>query len=225
MVTLSRDGKDAGRSQIEAGLALPVPRFMQNDQLRLKDYINAQRGAISAERGAYAGQYQEPAKYRRQGDAAPMTGKIPMSAPQYSEFVQLMRNPKTTPEQLDAFAAKNGRKLGNAPELLSYMRRNPRAIVNNVWQQEDVQGSPVVRDGQNVVVRHLGALNEGIADTLGFPVGLVSTGLAGLDYVADKVYDDGIRLSSDKPFLGSDSIRDGMHALNIGQVDDSFAPR
>ena len=225
VVTLNRDGKDAGRSQIEAGLALPVPSFMQNDQPRQKDYINAQRGAIGAERGAYAGQYQQPSDFRKQGAAAPMGGRIPMTAPQYSEFTGLMRNSKTTPAQLDAFAAKHGRSLGNAPELLSFMRRNPRAIVNNVWQQEDVQGAPVVKDGQNVVVRHLGALNEGIADTLGFPVDLVNTGLAGLDYAADKVYNDGIRLSSEKPLLGSESIRDGMHALNIGQVDESFAPR
>ena len=225
VVTLSRDGKDAGRSQIEAGLALPVPSFMQNDQPRLKDYINAQRGAIGAERGAYAGQYQQPADFRKQGNAAPISGKIPMTAPQYAEFAELMRNPKTTPAQLDTFAAKHGRSLGNAPELLSFMRRNPRAIVNNVWQQEDAQGSPVVKDGQNVVVRHLGALNEGIADMLGFPVDLVNTGLAGLDYAADKVYNDGINLSSDRPLLGSESIRDGMHAVNIGQVDESFAPR
>lgn len=225
VVTLNRGGVDAGRSQIEQGLALPVPGFMQNDQPRLKDYIDAQRGAIGAERGAYAGQYQVPADYRKQGDAAPMSGKVPMTAPQYSEFVGLMRNPKTSPEQLDAFAAKHGRSLGNAPELLSFMRRNPRAIVNNVWQQEDAVGAPVVKDGQNVVVRHLGALNEGIADTLGAPVDLVNAGLGGLDYLADKVYDDGVRLSSEKPFLGSDSIRDGFHAVGIGQIDESFAPR
>ena len=225
VVALERGGIDAGRTQIESGLAVPVPRFMQSDQPRLKDYVSAQRDAIGAERGAYAGQYQDPASYRKQGDAAPMTGKVPMTAPQYSEYVQLMRNPKTTPEQLDAFATKNGRKLGNAPELLSFMRRNPRAIVNNIWQQEDVQGSPVVKDGQNVVVRHLGALNEGIADTLGLPVDLVNTGLSGLDYAADKVYNDGIRLSGDKPLLGSESIRSGFRALGIGQLDESFAPR
>lgn len=225
VVTMERNGVDAGKSQIESGLAIPVPGFMQNDQPRLNEYVSAQREAIGAERGAYAGQYQEPAAYRKQGNDAPMTGKIPMTADQYSEFNRLMRNPKTRPEQLDAFAAKHGRSLGNAPELLSFMRRNPRAIVNNVWQQEDVQGAPVVKDGQNVAVRHLGALNEGIADTLGAPVDLVNAGLAGLDYVADKVYDDGVSLASDKPFLGSETFRSGMHALGIGQVDESFAPR
>lgn len=225
VVTMERNGLDAGKSQIESGMAIPVPGFMQNDQPRLNEYVSAQREAIGAERGAYAGQYQEPAAYRKQGNDAPVTGKIPMTAPQYSEFNRLMRNPKTTPEQLDAFAAKHGRSLGNAPELLSFMRRNPRAIVNNVWQQEDVQGSPVVKDGQNVVIRHLGALNEGIADTLGAPVDLVNTGLAGLDYVADKVYHDGVSLSSDKPILGSESIREGFHAVGIGQTDESFAPR
>jgi hypothetical protein len=79
---------------------------------------------------------------------------------------------------------------------------------------------------QNFGVRQLGALNEGIADTLGFPVDLVNTGLAGLDAGADALLgEDGIRLSSDKPFLGSESIRSGMNALGIGQVDESYAPR
>lgn len=79
---------------------------------------------------------------------------------------------------------------------------------------------------QNVAVRQLGALNEGIADTLGFPVDLVNAGLAGLDWGADKLIgDDGIRLSSDKPFLGSDSIRSGMRSLGMGQVDESYAPQ
>ena len=79
---------------------------------------------------------------------------------------------------------------------------------------------------QNVAVRQLGALNEGIADTLGFPVDLVNAGLGALDFGADKLIgDDGIRLSSDKPFLGSDSIRSGMRSLGIGQVDESYAPQ
>lgn len=88
-------------------------------------------------------------------------------------------------------------------------------------KQEEPKG-PV----QNVAVRQLGALNEGIADTLGFPVDLVNAGLAGLDWGADKLLgDDGIRLSSDKPFLGSDSIRSGMRSLGMGQVDESYAPQ
>lgn len=214
VVTLGNDGRDAGRSQIEAGMAVPVPHFMQNDPERLKDYVGAQRSAIGAERGAYAGQYQDPAAYRKQGDAAPKSGKIKMTPEQYTQFGRLMRNPKTTPEQLDAFAARHGRALGNAPELLSFMRRNPRAIVNDYWQQEDVQGEPVVKDGQNVAVRHLGALNEGIADTLGAPVDLVNMGLTAVGVP-----------TSEKPFLGSEFIREGMHSVGIGQTDESYAPR
>lgn len=225
VVTLNRGGVDAGRSQIEQGLALPVPYFMQNDPARLRDYIDAQRSAIGAERGAYAGQYQSPADFRKQGDAAPKVGKTKMTPEQIATYGQLIRNPKTTPQKLEAWAASQGKPLGNSGQILSFMRRNPNAKIYPYWHQQDVEQKPVVKDGQNVVVRHLGALNEGVADVLGAPVDLVNAGLSGLDYAADKIYDDGIRLSSDKPFLGSESIRDGFHALGIGQTDDSFAPR
>jgi hypothetical protein len=98
---------------------------------------------------------------------------------------------------------------------------------------EKAKAAPAVEESayptgpaQNFGVRQLGALNEGIADTLGFPVDLMNTGLAGLDAGADALFgEDGIRLSSDKPFLGSDSIRSGMHSLGMGQVDETYAPR
>ncbi|WP_417592550.1 thermonuclease family protein [Parasphingorhabdus sp.] len=214
VASFNNGGADVGRSQIASGLALPALDYLGQDPARGQDYVAAQREAIGAESGAYAGQYQEPAAYRKQGKAAPMVGKIPMEPDVYQEYSGLLRNSSTTPEQLQQWAATKGKTIANAPELLSFMRRNPRATVSQYWQQEDVQGAPVVKDGQNIATRHMGALNEGIVDTLGAPVDLVNMGL---DAVGLPV--------SDKPLLGSEMIRDGFHSMGFGQIDESTAPR
>tara|TARA_R110002124_G_scaffold287185_2_gene471073 strand:+ start:1261 stop:5709 length:4449 start_codon:yes stop_codon:yes gene_type:complete len=214
VATFNSGGNDLGRMQIENGLALPALDYLGQDPQRGQDYVAAQREAIGAESGAYAGQFQEPAAFRKQGEAAPVVGKVPMEPQEYQEYSSLLRDSGTTPEKLEQWAVTKGRKIANAPELLSFMRRNPKAIVGQYWQQEDVQGAPVVKDGQNIATRHMGALNEGIVDTLGAPVDLVNMGLGAV----------GVPVS-DKPVLGSDMIRDGFHALGFGQIDESTAPR
>ena len=214
VATFNSGGVDAGRSQIAGGLALPALDYLGQDPQRGQDYVAAQREAIGAEAGAYAGQFQEPAAFRKQGDAAPIVGKVPMEPQDYQEYSSLLRDSRTTPEQLQQWAVTKGRNIANAPELLSFMRRNPKAIVGQYWQQEDVQGVPVVKDGQNIATRHMGALNEGIVDTLGAPVDLMNMGLGAV----------GVPVS-DKPLLGSSMIRDGFHALGFGQIDESTAPR
>tara|TARA_R110002124_G_scaffold287106_2_gene470478 strand:+ start:1375 stop:5913 length:4539 start_codon:yes stop_codon:yes gene_type:complete len=214
VASFANGGSDLGRSQIAGGLALPALDYLGQDPERGQDYVAAQREAIGAEAGAYAGQFQEPAAFRKQGDAAPVVGKIPMQPDEYSEYATLLRDSRTTPEQLQQWAVTKGRNIANAPELLSFMRRNPKAIVSQYWQQEDVQGAPVVKDGQNIATRHMGALNEGIVDTLGAPVDLMNMGLGAV----------GVPVS-DKPLLGSSMIRDGFHALGFGQIDESTAPR
>lgn len=214
VASLVTGGADVARQSIEAGMSLPTPRYLADDPKRLSDYVEAQRDAIAAERGAYAGQYQIPEQYRRMGEDAPWQGKAAMAPDEYREFSALLRNPKTTPRQLEAWAAGRGRRLTNAGNLLAFMRDNPGATISGDWQQADVTGEPVLRDGPGFATRQLGALNEGIADVLGFPVDAIN---AGLGFVGVPV--------SDTPFLGSESIRQGMRSLGMGQVDDSYAPR
>lgn len=211
---LSTGGADVARESIGAGLSIPTPQYLARDPARLNDYVQTQRDAIAAERGAYAGQYQLPARYRQMGADAPWQGKTSMGPDEYREYAALLRDPKTTPQQLEQWAASRGRRIANAENLLAFMRDNPSAAITSEWQQADVTGEPVLRDGPGFVTRQLGALNEGIPDFLGFPVDAVN---AGLGFVGVPV--------SDKPILGSEWIREGMRGLGIGQVDDSYAPR
>lgn len=70
-------------------------------------------------------------------------------------------------------------------------------------------------DGPWLSTRIMASLNEGmIADTLGLPVDLMNTGLKAI----------GLPMG-DKPFLGSESIRSGMHAIGVGKLDKSYDPR
>jgi endonuclease YncB( thermonuclease family) len=214
VVSLDAGGADAGRSLIEQGAAIPVPSFLATDPARRDEYLAAQRQAIAAERGAYAGQYQAPSDYRKAGASAPMRGKIPMSADQTATYTKLLRDPKTTPADLEAWATSQGQAMSNAGNILQFIRRNPNAQIASYFQQQDATQAPVLPDGPNVVTRTLSAMNEGLADTLGAPVDLVNSGLGlvGLP-------------TSDKPFLGSESIRSGLHAIGIGQTGEGFAPR
>lgn len=214
VVTLDKDGSDAGRRMVIGGMALPTPEYLATDPARKADYIGAQREAIAAERGAYAGTYQIPSEYRHQGSSAPVRGKIAMTPEQAGEYDALIRNPKTTPAQLEAWAKTQGQAITNAGNILSFVRRNPNAKASAYWQQQDVTNTPVLPDRHNIVDRTMGAFNEGLADFAGFPVDAVNTALSftGLPM-------------SDRPVMGSEWLRDYMHKLGIGQMDEGYAPR
>ena len=120
VVTLLDDGEDVARGSIEAGLSLPVPKYLAGDPKRLDTYVSAQRDAIAAERGAYAGTYQHPDAYRHQGAAAPVRGKIPMTPQQRAEYAALVRNPKTTEAQLGDWIRAQGHAATNVGNILSF---------------------------------------------------------------------------------------------------------
>lgn len=69
--------------------------------------------------------------------------------------------------------------------------------------------------GPGISTRIMAALNEGlIADTLGLPVDLANAGMRAIGLPV-----------SDKPFLGSESIRSGMHRIGVGKLDKGYDPR
>lgn len=218
VVTLNGAGGDAGRGLISSGWAVPELTYLAADPARRDDYLHAQRDAIADERGAYAGTYQLPRDYRRQGDAAPWRGKVAMSPVQQQEYERLVRDPATTPEALSAWLASQGHAGENAHNILSFMRNNPSASPMGYFQQQDAAGQPVMTNGPGIFTRSISALNEGIADTLGAPVDLVQMGLRPIEGWL------GIT-PPEKPFLGSDWIRDRFHDVGIGQLDESYAPR
>ncbi len=214
-IVMARNGStDLGLGLINDGLALPTPQYLAGDP-RLPQYLDAQRGAIADERGAYAGTYQNPSDYRHMGpDAAPVHGKIMMTPEQTSQYGGLVRDPATKAADLEAWATAQGHHIGNADNILSFMRRNPHAQLSSYFQRSDVTDQPVLPNGPALPTRVLGAVNEGIADTLGFPVDLVNGGIRAVGLPA-----------SDNPIMGSEWLRSGMHDLGIGQASEGYAPR
>src|SRR3546814_2706821 len=63
--TLFRSGRDLGETLIRAGLAIPQPQFLKTDPARAKQYTEAFAAAQRNKAGAFAGQWIEPARWRR----------------------------------------------------------------------------------------------------------------------------------------------------------------
>lgn len=246
VATFQNDGKDVGAELLRAGQGIVVPEYLKNDPVRLKDYMAAQDEAMQAKRGAWAGSFRTPADYRtfqktgsypspfgisvtgEVGDVitnnAPGTVRV---GPQESNLspLQAAFDAGKSFEEIMALGAQSGVPTPNDSDLRAAIAERDKGVKGISFTAPPSRLAPAEVQPQWAATRHLAAFNEGLADTLGAPVDLVNSGLAGLDYLADKVYNDGIRLSSDKPFLGSESIRSGMHALGMGQVDASFAPQ
>lgn len=213
------NGGDAGNALLSQGVAVPEPQYLAGSPELRSRYIAAQRDAIANERGAYAGQYQRPSDYRKQGSAAPFTGKTPMAADDFAAWDAMLRDPRTTEADLTAFLAQRGQKGENLDNIASFARRNPEADVLPYYQQQDATGAPVQPGGVGVFARSAAQINEGLSDALGAPVDLVQMGLAPIERALGVT-------PSDKPILGSRWWREEvMHPLGAGAVDERYAPR
>jgi hypothetical protein len=104
--------------------------------------------------------------------------------------------------------------MSNAADVLAFHRKHRNALAPGYFQRSDRRIAPMHPENPGIVHRHLGAFNEGLADVAGFPVDLVNGGLNLLGLPV-----------SDRPVLGSEWIRDGLHRAGIGQFDDRFTPR
>ena len=59
------DGYDLGEQLILQGLAVPATQYLRGDPQRDARYVAAAEQARSAGRGAYAGEFIDPARWRR----------------------------------------------------------------------------------------------------------------------------------------------------------------
>lgn len=213
------NGGDAGNAMVAQGLALPEPQYLAGSPNVLAQYIASQRDAIANERGAYAGQYQRPSDYRKQGDAAPYAGKTPIPEKDRAAWDAMLRDPRTTRADLEAFLAQRGQKGENLDNIASFARRNPEAETSRYYQQQDATGEPVQAGGVNMFARGAAQLNEGLSDALGAPVDLVNMGLAPIEWAFGLT-------PTDKPLLGSKWWRENvMHPIGAGATDERYAPR
>ena len=65
VTTVTVKGRDLGETLIRAGLAIPQPQFLKTDPARAKQYTEAFAAAQRNKAGAFAGQWIEPARWRR----------------------------------------------------------------------------------------------------------------------------------------------------------------
>lgn len=154
---------------------------------------------------------QEEAKYQ----ANPQPEAVPASeAPQDADDtfrigLQKLFDDGASLQKLRDFAMSSGGYglPDNISDAIAYRDQGGKGTIVAPVKRSD-------EEGPGFVTRQLGSLNEGIADTLGAPVDIINSGMGAI----------GLPVSN-KPFLGSESIRDGMHAIGIGQTGEEYAPR
>ncbi|HMU20653.1 MAG TPA: thermonuclease family protein [Sphingorhabdus sp.] len=236
VATFNNGGKDVGAEMLRAGHGVLVPEYIKNDPQRLSEYEAAQDEAMKAKRGAWAGSFRTPADYRtyqktgsypsplgitvtgNTGDvitnSAPGTVRV---GPQEKDTspLQAAFDAGQSFEEIMALGARAGVPTPNEGDLRKAIAERDKGAKGITFSAPPSRLVPAADvQPQWAATRHLAAFNEGLADTLGAPVDLVNMGLNAL----------GVPVS-DKPFLGSESIRSGLHALNMGQTDASYAPQ
>ncbi|GFZ89559.1 MULTISPECIES: hypothetical protein [Sphingobium] len=198
VVSLSAGGADAGRGLLDQGLALATPQYLKGSPL-LTDYMEAERGARLNHRGAFAGQFQNPADYRKGkpdpwaqpewqdaptpgsravffDDPTPFQGLRPEIAEGYQK---IWTDPKSTPDDLLAYAKANGfiidpettrksyaeRAKRGADPTIRYAAEPPRLLTN--------QGDGAIGAGVRGLSDPINMLDEmgGVVDSLGLTPG------------------------------------------------------
>ncbi|MCC6479476.1 MAG: thermonuclease family protein [Sphingomonadaceae bacterium] len=236
VATFNNNGKDVGAEMLRAGQGVLVPEYVKNNPQLLSEYEAAQDEAIRNKRGAWAGSFRTPADYRtfqRTGSypnplAINVTGDvgdtITNNAPgtvrvgpkeKDTSALQAAFDAGKSFDEIMALGNQAGVPTPNESDLRFAIAERDKGVKGITFSAPPSQLVPASDvQPQWAVTRHLAAFNEGLADTLGAPVDLVNMGLNAL----------GVPVS-DKPFLGSESIRSGLRAMNMGQVDASYAPQ
>lgn len=177
VVTLDTATGDAGRGMVRSGNALPEPRYLSGDTGRLSDYVHAQDQAIADERGMYGTVFQAPWDYRH-GTGGPLMGKVPLSDQQKRSYLDLVLSKGANASALDNWYSLQGRAATNLPNILQYQRRFTSPTPPAYFQQQDVQGTPILPSNPGLAARMLNRFNTGVMDLAAMPGDLVAN-LAG----------------------------------------------
>lgn len=102
----------------------------------------------------------EPSSAQSQTSLEKMTPK------QFKQYSAIIRDPKVSPEKLQAWYKAQGKTIENAEEIVNFVKRNPNATLTDNWVKKL---EPV-----NVGSRHMSKLYDGIAGVLGAPVDITS---------------------------------------------------
>jgi endonuclease YncB( thermonuclease family) len=177
VVSINTPSGDAGHAVVASGYGLPYTQYLANDPTRLSDYVQAQDDAIADERGAYAGSFQAPWNYRH-GTPGPLMGKVPLSDDQQRSYLSTITQPNATPADLSNWYAEQGRAATNVPNIFQYARKFPNPTAPDYFQQQDVQGTPILPNNPGLAARILNRFNTGVMDLAEMPGDLISN-LAG----------------------------------------------
>jgi endonuclease YncB( thermonuclease family)/GNAT superfamily N-acetyltransferase len=178
VVTLDNNG-DAGAALLRDGFALAEPKYLKGDPQRMLDYIQLERLARQNRRGAHADTFQDPASFRHGKPdpwEAPQAGKEGNSTavfwdeptpqaglkPEVAKgWIALHRDPKSTADDIKAYAAANGFQVDgkDVDRFISQRTANPSAPISD----ELAQAKPVrvLTDNKDGVT---GAALRGVAD-------------------------------------------------------------
>ncbi|WP_157784781.1 thermonuclease family protein [Sphingobium xenophagum] len=157
VATLSADGQDAGRGMLDRGYGLATPQYLRSDPERFGTYMEAERLARLNRRGAHAGEFQDPASFRKgepdpwaapqQGqkgnsdavffdDRTPFQGLRPDIA---AGYLAITSDPASTAADIKAYAAKNGFQIDES-DIADFLAD---------------RGKPGVTVGKDVIYRDL----------------------------------------------------------------------
>lgn len=198
VATLSADGQDAGRGLLDQGYGLATPQYLRADPERFGTYMEAERLARLNRRGAHAGDFQDPASFRKgepdpwaapqQGqkggsdavffdDRTPFQGLRPDIA---AGYLAITSDPASTADDIKAFAAKNGFQIDES-DIADFLadRGKPGVTVGKDVIYRDLprvltnNGDGVVGSAVRGLSDPINMLDEmgGVVDTVGLTPG------------------------------------------------------
>ena len=228
VVTLDTPTGDAGKAMVRSGYALPEPKYLKGDPARIDAYVKAQDRAIASETGAYSTAFQAPWDYRH-GTPGQLMGKVPLNPDQQRSYLDTVTQANATPGTLSDWYAQQGRAATNLPNILQYQRKFANPTAPGYFQQQDVQGTPILPDSPGLATRLLNRFNTGVGDLAALPGDLVAnlagrvginipSASQGVDYIAAKT---GFRAAPGDPNFAPRSTLEryaGSVAENAGQT-------
>lgn len=246
VASLSSEGQDVARGELDKGLALATPEYLRADPGRLHDYMEAERLARLNRRGAHAVEFQSPSDFRhgkpdpwakpeysdtaKPGDdavffdeATPFQGLRPDIA---AGYVKLTDDPESTPADAMAYAKANGFDLDAADVQKFYAARDKGAKPSGgVTYKDRPRLLTDLGDGK------LGATLRGLADPLNMldEAGAVVDTLGGTNgreslFNSDRRFGDILanNLDQNRSILSNDDATNPYYRLG-GQVASGLA--
>lgn len=197
VVSLSDDGQDAGKAMLDQGMGVATPQYLKGDP-RLESYMEAERLARLNRRGAHAGEFQDPADFRKgepdpwakpewqdaptpgsiavfNDEATPFQGLRPEIAAGYQK---IWMDPASKPDDLLAYAEANGFIIDPETTRQAYAERAKRGADPTINYIEPPKlltnpGDGALGAGVRGLSDPINMLDEmgGVVDTLGLTPG------------------------------------------------------